>query len=275
MADEEQVEDATMNAVHAAREAEAAQASEGGEQKSERPSWLDPKFNNPEDLAKAYDELQAKLGAKPKAPDLDQVRGGEENQTGEPKSTNEAPPPHSFLPGVESNAVEEMSQYAWEHRSLSDEHYQQLEQAGYDRQLVDDYMAGQFARADAAEAQLVDVGGGAQQVETMFNWATENMSEDQIAGYNEMFDRGGAEAVMAMENLRAKYENSGAALGYRGVQGANAATYDVQTFQSSAEVVEAMNDPRYQRDPAFRAEVQRRLMNSDALSARDYSTAIR
>ena len=272
---EEQVEDQTMQAVHAARAAEKAQASEGGETKNERPSWLDPKFETPEAMAKAYDELQSKLGQKPKAPDLDRVRGGEEQPDRSGQEYNEPTPSQSFLPGVEASEVEAISQYAWENRSLSDEHYQKLEAAGYDRQLVDDYMAGQFARADAAEAQLVEIGGGEQQVEAMFEWATNNMTEQQIAGYNEMFDRGGPEAMMAMENLRSKYENSGAALGYRGVQGANAAFSDVQTFQSSAEVIEAMNDPRYQRDPAYRQEVMRRLQRSNALSGRDYSSVIR
>ena len=34
-------------------------------------------------------------------------------------------------------------------------------------------------------------------------------------------------------------------------------------FRSQAEVVRAMQDPRYDRDPAYRAEVMQRLEQSD------------
>ena len=34
-------------------------------------------------------------------------------------------------------------------------------------------------------------------------------------------------------------------------------------FRSQAEVVQAMSDPRYEKDPAYRRDLMRRLENSD------------
>ena len=36
-------------------------------------------------------------------------------------------------------------------------------------------------------------------------------------------------------------------------------------FQSRAQVVEAMSDPRYKKDPAYRQQVYNRLQNSNVI----------
>lgn len=269
--------DATLNAINAenitrdakANESHKAQAEGRPVEKTEsdRPDWLQEKFSSPQELAKAYAELEKKLGTesgKPKAPEelnrtlQQQVpeRSKEEVQKGD------NPEGAHFLPGVENTVAEEISNYAWEHRSLSDEHYETLTKAGYSREIVDEFMAGQFARADTFQNTMVEAGGGAENVEAMFNWARNNLSEQQIAGYDSMFDQGGPQAIMAMENLRAKFENSGQSLGYSGVTGANAAAYETSFFRDTGEVIKAMQDPRYSTSKAYREEVERKLGRS-------------
>lgn len=236
-----------------------------------RPEWLQDKFQTPQDLAKAYDELERKLGGQKPPPPREMT----EQQTNEQLRTQreEAPPPQStgeqgtpMLPGLDNNVVEDISNYAWEHQSLTDEHYETLEKAGYSRDMVNQYMAGQFAMAEDANTQLLEAGGGEQNVQEMFGWAQKNLSEQQIAAYDEMFDRGGPEAIMAMENLRVKYEQAGGGSAWQGVTGANAPSYEVGTFQSTADVLEAMRDPRYKTNPAYREEVARKLAQSNVLN---------
>lgn len=237
-----------------------------------RPEWLQEKFQTPQDLAKAYDELERKLGGKQAPPrEMTEQASNEELRT----QREEAPPPSQepnsdpgtpLLPGLENNIVEQMSDYAWENQSLTDEHYQTLAQAGYSREMVDSYMAGQFAMAEDNHQQLMDAGGGEQNVQQMFAWAQQNMTDQQIAAYDDMFDRGGPEARMAMENLRAKYEGAGGNSAWGGMQGANAPSYEVGTYQSTADVLEAMRDPRYKTNPAYREEVARKLAQSNVLN---------
>lgn len=240
-----------------------------------RPEWLDSKFESPEAMAKAYHELERKLGSrKPEMPEPSQTEQPnlnevvqsveeQEEQSNTPQQEGEPAPP--MLPGLENNVVEEMSNYAWENQSLTDEHYKTLEAAGYSREMVDQYMAGQFAVADDYNAALLEAGGGQQNVETMFGWAQQNLTEAQINAYDEMFDRGGADAMMAMESLRGRYEQAGGSSVWQSVQGANAPAQDMSVFQSNADVIAAMSDPRYNNNPTYRAEVQRKLARSNVL----------
>jgi len=263
--------DATERMAQAVKEDNVSELNK--EDNQGRPDWLQPKFSTPEDLAKAYDELERKLGGqtKPKPPEAatERLNPAEQGRAPEAQEEQNAPSPseqenapQAVIPGLETSEVEELSQYAWENQGLDDEHYQRLEKAGYSREVVDAYMAGQFAVQEQYTGRLVEAGGGEQNVDAMFKWAEAGgLEQSQIDAYNEYFDQGGPQALMAMENLRAKYENSGNAT-YRAVTGANAPSYETSRFESSAQVMNAMSDPRYKVDPAFRAEVARKLQRS-------------
>ncbi len=60
--------------------------------------------------------------------------------------------------------------------------------------------------------------------------------------------------------MKARYTDAN---GYEGtmIQGKAAAPAD--TFKSQAEVVRAMSDPKYDRDPAYRDEIMQKLARSD------------
>jgi len=231
-----------------------------------RPEWLQEKFESPEQLAKAYDELQRKLGqSKQPAPDLDKQETLQDpaEQTEQPDRSQQVDQSAPLLPGLDNDTVESISDYAWENQSLSDDHYETLAKAGYSRDMVDAYMAGQFTMAEQGHNQLMEAGGGEGNVQTMFQWAQQNLPEQQITAYDEMFDRGGPEALMAMENLRAKFDNAGGSSAWQGVVGANAPSHDTSVFQSNADVIEAMSDPRYHTNPTYQRQVIEKLNRSN------------
>lgn len=269
----EMSEDASLNAINATNESQPGNTVEStGETKPQRPEWLQEKFQTPEDMAKAYAELEKKLGGAKEPPpeeltetakqNSDRSEERQQEQTPQPQEGNDAP----FLPGMENTKAEEISQYAWENRELSEEHYKTLQDAGYSRDLVDQFMSGQFAQADDFNSKLLETGGGEANVQAMFDWAANNMDQTQVNAYNEMFDKGGAEALMAMENLRGKYSESGQATqqGHT-ISGANAPSTETSVYHSSADVIEAMNDPRYSTNPTYREEVARKLARSNVL----------
>lgn len=260
--------DASETMIHQDKVVPNADNVEANEAPSkQRPDWLADKFESPEAMAKAYYELEKKLGSREAPPEeLTRTETPNERVQEQPDRPQQEEGQHALLPGLDNSTVESISDYAWEHQSLTDEHYQTLEKAGYSRDMVDQFMQGQFAIAADVQGQLIEAGGGEAQVESMFNWARNNMNEQQIAAYDEMFDRGGPDAIMAMENLRAKYESAGGNSAWGGVQGANAPSSDQSYFESSADVIEAMSDPRYQTNPTYRAEVMRKLQRSNALN---------
>ena len=69
--------------------------------------------------------------------------------------------------------------------------------------------------------------------------------------------------MMAVKGLHSRWQQGGgkeASL----VEGSTKGSGE-SNFQSTQQVIQAMNDPRYAKDPAFREEVQRKLANSQRL----------
>lgn len=109
---------------------------------------------------------------------------------------------------------------------------------------------------------LMDMVGGDKAYKAMLDWAGETFSDDEVDMYDSVMASGNANAIYyAIQALQARYND---ALGSDGqtLTGRGAADSD-DSFKSQAELVEALGDPRYERDPAYRKDVMRRLENSD------------
>lgn len=109
---------------------------------------------------------------------------------------------------------------------------------------------------------LMDMVGGDKAYTSMLDWAAENFSKEEIEMYDGVMGSGDANAIYyAIQALQARYNDSVGSDGQT-LTGRGAADTD-DSFKSQAELVAAMSDPRYDRDPAYRADLMRRLENSD------------
>ena len=110
--------------------------------------------------------------------------------------------------------------------------------------------------------QIQESVGGETEYQNMIQWAGQNLSEQEVAMYDAVMDRGDPLAMFfAAQALNARYQD---AVGYDGELLAGTApknTADV--FRSQAELVAAMSDPRYDKDPAYRADVADKLERSN------------
>ena len=215
-------------------------APEPEEQAQDRPEWLPEKFSSPEDMAKAYGELESKLG----------------NPTEEPTETEE--PSEAF------QSINQATEEFMEAGTLSDETFKSLEGSGLPRELVESYIAGQQAIAESQTSAVYEIAGGQESYTAMAEWATESLDEASLDAFNQIVETGTIDqAKVAVQGLYAQYQSaSGAAP--KLVQG-NTSGNAVAPFGSSKQVSMAMRDPRYNSDPAYRNEVQRRLAISDVL----------
>jgi len=110
--------------------------------------------------------------------------------------------------------------------------------------------------------ELLDMVGGDKAYKSMLTWANTNFSKDEISMYDSVMETGNPNAIFfAMQALQARY-NDGVGTDGQTLTGRGATDTD-DSFQSQAELVAAMSDPRYDRDPAYRAELMRRLENSE------------
>lgn len=247
-------------------EPEAPAQQEQQEKTEDRPAWLDQKFKNPEELAKAYAELEKKQSQAPQPkqevpPVKTEVKPEEGKTEGE-----ETPPPEDQAAkealasvGVDYDALATEFETAG---SLSDESYKALQdKAGLSREYVDAYIAGQAALAREAQQRVFDIAGGEQEYSAMTEWAKANLTPAEIAAYNQGVEGTAEQAALAAAGLKSKYiaaQGSEPKL----ITGSSAAQVNTG-FASRAEMTAAMNDPRYAKDSNYRKQVEQKIAVSN------------
>ena len=115
---------------------------------------------------------------------------------------------------------------------------------------------------EAQAQELFKMVGGEKAYQSMIKWAGQNLSQAEIQMYDSVMGKGDPNAIFfAVQALAAKY---GDATGSEGqmLSGKSAKSED-NSFQSQQELVQAMSDPRYDNDPAYRRSVLNKLANSD------------
>ena len=214
------------------------------------------KFDNADQLEKAYLELQKKLGSPDEDTEVDTV---ENDQVDEEVS-----------PGV-ALITDASNEYYNNEGKLSQETMEKFSEMS-SQDLVNAYMEiqannpnPQQQSADLTDAEMNQVynsAGGERAYETMVKWAGENLAEKKLDAFNSIVNQGDATAIqIAVAGLKSEYEN---AVGYEGrMLSGKAARSSGDVFRSQAELVAAMNDPRYEKDPAYQQDVYDKLERSN------------
>lgn len=212
------------------------------------------KFKDAEDLEQAYIELQKKLGD-PSQRNAEQVEEApqEEEQSNEEIDTD-------FLERLWQESQDEYSEetlQALENMDPADLAQMYLE---FRAQVEEGGAQGEVITADDVET-LQGIVGGEQQYAQMMGWAQESLSEQEISMYDAVMERGDPLACyFAVNALAFRFQE---AQGYDGQMITGKAPSNQQGFRSQAELVRAMSDPRYDNDPAYRADVAAKLEVSD------------
>tara|TARA_X000001382_G_scaffold106394_1_gene81770 strand:+ start:202 stop:966 length:765 start_codon:yes stop_codon:yes gene_type:complete len=239
-------EEITLEQQAEMQEEAVATTSEEQPATEERPEWLDEKFNSPEDLAKAYTELQQKLS--------------------EPKEeTEEVASEEVADENIDSSDVVTKATLEFDEKGeLSEDTFAALEKAGLPKDYVEAYIAGQQALVERNAVDLYNSIGGEEEYDGMIQWAGETLTEGEVDTFNELVINGTPEQQrLAIKGLHAQYRGStgsGPAL-KQGTTSGNS----VKPFSSTKELQRAMSDRRYQEVPSYRQEVEKRLSVSNIL----------
>ena len=218
---------------------------------SDRPEWLPEKFNSVEDMAQAYESLEQKLGSQ------DEEEYEEELEDDELES---------IVDGLEEEGIDfdSLSQEFAELGGLTEDSYDSLVEAGIPRSMVDQFIDGQMAVATQMQQEAFEQVGGQEAYEDMVSWASDNMQEASIDAFNNAVNSGNIEtANLAIQGLHAQY---------RSVNGSEPSLVMGETksvtggvFDSAAQLTQAMRDPRYESDSAYRQQVASKLSRSNIL----------
>ena len=110
--------------------------------------------------------------------------------------------------------------------------------------------------------KLFEMVGGKKAYQAMIEWAGQSLSQGEIDMYDRVMAKGDPSAIFfAVQALSGRFND---AVGKDGklLTGRGSSSED-SSFRSQAELVQAMTDPRYDKDPAYRQDVLRKLENSD------------
>ena len=217
------------------------------------------KYENAQELEKAYIELQKKLGES----DEQDVEEGEEVE----EETEE------FELSDNAELIAEASAEFEDNGQVSEETLAKFKSMS-STDLVNAYIemsdfVGEDGEVEAAPDlsdsdinTVKNVVGGEQAYENIMTWSQNNLPESKINAFDELVESGSVEAIsLAVEGLKARYEMAN---GYEGelVTG-RAPVQQSDVFRSQAELVAAMSDPRYDNDPAYRNDVVEKLDRSN------------
>ncbi len=225
----------------------------GEQMEVEQEQLLAGKYKDPKDLEKAYNELQKKLG--------------EKSEPNSPKEESNNEPPKQ-----ESTPSDNLLDQLWEegsNNSLKPETFDKLSKmnpvdvaklAMQQRQAFEQGSQREFTDQDVQ--QIHGLVGGQDNYNNMMSWANQNVPEQEIQMYDAVMELGNPlAAYFAVQALALKYSDQVGRDGQMVTGKAPKSTGD--KFNSQAEMVKAMEDQRYNDDPAYREEIMRKLERSN------------
>ena len=231
---------------------------------AEQEQLLAGKYKSAEELESAYLSLQKKLGQEEDEIDYESTDEGYEEEEGSDEEVSDEAPAVSL--------INEASEEYWANEgTLSEETIERFSEMS-SQDLVNAYLEIQQSNpqanpqavemSDAQVNSVMNAAGGEAQYNRIVEWAASNLDNRSIDAFDSVVDSGNPAAInIAFAGLKSRYEDAN---GYEGrMLSGKAADSRGDVFRSQAELVAAMADPRYDSDPAYRADVVEKLNSSD------------
>ena len=231
-----------------------------GEQMQEaQDNLLAGKYKNAQELEQGYIELQKKLG---------------ESEAEEPVAEAEEEEYEGEEGEEDGSILDELWEYEINNEEFHEDAVAELQQMDpvdlanlhieYRRQVEEEGVgAKDFTEAEMTE--LKGVVGGDENYQNMLQWAGANLNQQEIDMFDAVMQRGDAlGAFFAIRSLAYRYND---AAGYEGkMLTGNAPKTSGSQYRSQQEVIQAMSDPRYESDPAYRKDIMDKLNRSPNVS---------
>lgn len=225
----------------------------GEELEAQHEGMLAGKYKSAQELEQAYMELERKLGSPDRSEEVEEEAPQEDEEYGNSFADL------MYQAGNEYSENGELSPETLE--AFSGMSSQELVQAYFEMQGQGGAAPQGRDMSDAEVNQIQNSVGGQEAYQQLTTWAADNFSPAEIEAFDSLVDSGNTSAIqLALQALYYRYTD---AMGSEGemLQGKPAAAQS--TFRSQAELVQAMSDPRYDNDPAYRQDVIQKLERSD------------
>ena len=240
---------------------ELAESVSAVEREDGKPNWLPDKFESPEDMAQAYRALEQKMSSSSESvTNSDEV--SPPPQTPSPTQQEQINEAQRTLSEAGLDYKKFANEYA-EKGELSSESYTELKSKGMSTEMVDSWIQGQEAISSKLAETAYNSVGGEQSYKNLIKWAGETLPQNEIDSFNRALESSNnQDGLFAIKSLNAQYQMANNTPNL--IQGTTG-TSSSGSFSSLAQMSEAMNDPKYQSDPAFREDVSRKLESSNLM----------
>ena len=208
------------------------------------------KYKNAEELEKAHIELQKKLGEK--SEEVSEKEKPQKQETKEAENLLDDLWDQGINNKLDKKTFEKLQKMdPVDVAKLAMQQRQSAQNKPQSREFSDEDVK-----------QIHGLVGGPDQYNNMMSWATQNVPEQEVNMYDAVMELGNPlAAYFAVQALALKYQDASGRDGQM-VTGKPPKQITDQ-FRSQAEMVKAMEDSRYNDDPAYREAVLQKLERSN------------
>ena len=247
----------TVTTENNLNEDEQSSLVQGEEMEAQEEQLLAGKYKDAQELETAYKELEKKLGEK-----SDEV-------SEEVNSEKEEETEVEDVPEEETENIIDRVFEAGKNNELNDDLLKELKGTSQEdlakialdlKRQNQDTQPQQLTDEDVTK--LKDVVGGDQNYSQIMSWAQDNIPEQDNGMFDAVIDKGDPLACyFAVQALAYRYQEATGSDGQMVTGQAPKSTSD--SFKSQAELIKAMEDDRYNDDPAYREALLSKLERSD------------
>lgn len=140
-----------------------------------------------------------------------------------------------------------------------------LVNAGYPKEVIESFIEGRHAIEERFTKAVYDTAGGEQEYFKMTQWAANNLPQSTLKAFNKALDSNDLDLISMMvagiqSKMNATRGTSNPTLlgSTQGVGGG-----EPKGFASKQDMIKAMSDPRYARDPAYTRSVEQKMLYSN------------
>ena len=154
---------------------------------------------------------------------------------------------------------------------LSEESYKELADNGFPKEVVDAYIRGVKAstqeQTELAQKEvdaILQEAGGLERYEKVMAWASDKLSSEEQEAYNKAVTSSDPTvARLVVQGLMSRYEKEyGSNPSLLSGDGGIAGTPITNAFSNRSDMVQAMSDPRYGKDPDYTREIEGKILRS-------------
>lgn len=137
-----------------------------------------------------------------------------------------------------------------------------LVNAGYPKEVIESFIEGRHAIEERFTKAVYDTAGGEEEYFKMTQWAANNLPQSTLKAFNKALDSNDLDLIsMMVAGIQSKMSTTRGTSNPTILGNSVCSTEgEARGFASKQDMIKAMSDPRYARDPAYTRSVEQKML---------------